>query len=182
MPTKTFSGSGRRRNPCGHQVSIRIEVVTLMVFDPDTRELLRTRPNPLSYDQARKLGDARPAGPPPRPSVKPVTVEHRSLGPPGVILVAGQNSLSGGRMPTPSRPFTSPSTPSRQIPRRRSAHLWRTAANLCAVSKPTAPMTMANRRPQPETRGHHRSGGAICGPACDRTDSSDRRRGTCQPE
>lgn len=31
------------------------------------RELLRTRPNPLSYEQARKLHGARPAGAPPRP-------------------------------------------------------------------------------------------------------------------
>jgi hypothetical protein len=40
----------------GRRVSIRIEVATLMVFDPDTRELLRPRPNPLSYDPARKVG------------------------------------------------------------------------------------------------------------------------------
>jgi transposase InsO family protein len=39
----------------GRRISIRIEAATLMFFDPDTRELLRTRPNPLTYDQARKL-------------------------------------------------------------------------------------------------------------------------------
>ena len=49
----------------GRRVTIRIEQATLMFFDPDTRELLRTRPNPLSWDQARKLRGARPAGPPP---------------------------------------------------------------------------------------------------------------------
>jgi len=51
----------------GRRVTIRIEDTTLMFFDPDTRELLRTRPNPLSWDQARTLRGARPAGPPPAP-------------------------------------------------------------------------------------------------------------------
>jgi hypothetical protein len=55
----------------GRRVSIRIQDATLMFFDPDTRELLRTRPNPLTYDQARKLRGARPAGPPPRPDDRP---------------------------------------------------------------------------------------------------------------
>jgi hypothetical protein len=81
-----------------------------MFFDPDTRELLRTRPNPLSYDQARKLRGARPAGPPPRPSVEPVTVQRRSSAT-GVIMVAGQNSLSAH--PRPHR---------RDRPRRRTHH------------------------------------------------------------
>jgi len=66
-----------------------------MFFDPDTRELLRTRPNPLTYDQARKLRGARPAGPPPRPSMEPVTVQRRPSAT-GVILVARQK-LSLGR-------------------------------------------------------------------------------------
>ncbi|MFZ0875237.1 MAG: IS481 family transposase, partial [Pseudonocardiaceae bacterium] len=57
----------------GRRVTIRIDDTTLMFFDPDTRELLRTRPNPLTYHQARRLRGARPAGPPPRPSVEPVT-------------------------------------------------------------------------------------------------------------
>jgi hypothetical protein len=34
------------------RVSIRIEDTTLMFFDPDTHELLGTRPNPLTHDQA----------------------------------------------------------------------------------------------------------------------------------
>lgn len=46
----------------GRRVSIRIEDVTLMFFDPDSRELLRTRPNPLTPEQARTLRGARPAG------------------------------------------------------------------------------------------------------------------------
>lgn len=72
----------------GRRIGIRIEAATLMLFDPDTWELLRTRPNPLTYDQARKLRGARPVGPPPRPSVKPVTVQRRPSA--TVILVAGQ--------------------------------------------------------------------------------------------
>jgi transposase InsO family protein len=78
----------------GRRVSVRIEDATLMFFDPDTRELLRTRPNPLTYDQARILRGARPAGPPPRPSVEPVTVQRRPSAT-GVILVAGQKLALG---------------------------------------------------------------------------------------
>jgi len=78
----------------GRQVTIRIEDATLMFFDPDTRELLRTRPNPLSWDQARKLRGARPAGPPPRPSVDPVTVYRRASNS-GVIMVVGQKIALG---------------------------------------------------------------------------------------
>ena len=48
---------------------------TLMFFDPDTRELLRTRPNPLTPDQVLRLQGARPAGPPPRPTHR---AGHRS--------------------------------------------------------------------------------------------------------
>ena len=61
----------------GRRVTIRIEAATLMFFNPDTRELLRTRPNPLTYDQARRLRGARPAGPPPRPSLEPITAQRR---------------------------------------------------------------------------------------------------------
>ena len=65
-----------------------------MFFDPDIRELLRTRPNPLTWDQARKLRGARPAGPPPRPSVEPVTVQRRASNS-GVIMVVGQKLALG---------------------------------------------------------------------------------------
>jgi transposase InsO family protein len=78
----------------GRRVSIRIEATTLMFFDPDTRELLRTRANPLSYDQARRLRGARPAGPPPRPSVEPITAQRRASNT-GVIMVAGQKLALG---------------------------------------------------------------------------------------
>ncbi len=78
----------------GMRVAIRIEETTLMFFDPDTRELLRTRPNPLTWDQARRLRGARPAGPPPRPSTEPVTVQRRASNT-GVIMVVGQKIALG---------------------------------------------------------------------------------------
>ena len=75
-------------------VSIRIEQNTLMFFDPATRVLLRTRPSPLTWDQARLLRGARPAGPPPRPSAEPVTAQ-RVASNTGVIMVAGQKIALG---------------------------------------------------------------------------------------
>ena len=78
----------------GRLISIRIEQNTLMFFDPQTRELLRTRPNPLTWDQARRLRGARPAGPPPRPSTEPITVQ-RVASNTGVIMVAGQKIALG---------------------------------------------------------------------------------------
>jgi transposase InsO family protein len=78
----------------GRQVGIRIEDKTLMFFDPGTRELLRTRPSPLSWDQARRLRGARPAGPPPRPSAEPVTVQ-RVASNTGIIIVVGQKIALG---------------------------------------------------------------------------------------
>ena len=78
----------------GRLVGIRIEENTLMFFDPETRELLRTRPNPLTWDQARRLRGARPAGPPPRPSAEPVTVQRRASNT-GVIMVVGQKIALG---------------------------------------------------------------------------------------
>jgi hypothetical protein len=78
----------------GTLVSIRIENDTLMFFDPATRVLLRTRPSPLTWDQARLLRGARPAGPPPRPSAEPVTVQRRASNT-GVIMVAGQKIALG---------------------------------------------------------------------------------------
>jgi transposase InsO family protein len=78
----------------GRRVAIRVEENTLMFFDPATRELLRTRPNPLTWEQARRLRGARPAGPPPRPSTEPVTVQRRASNT-GVIMVAGQKIALG---------------------------------------------------------------------------------------
>jgi transposase InsO family protein len=78
----------------GRLVSIRIEQNTMMFFDPGTRVLLRTRPSPLTWDQARRLRGARPAGPPPRPSAEPVTVQRRASNT-GVIMVVGQKIALG---------------------------------------------------------------------------------------
>ena len=65
-----------------------------MFFDPETRELLRTRPSPLTWEQARRLRGARPAGPPPRPSAEPVTAQ-RVASNTGVIMIAGQKIALG---------------------------------------------------------------------------------------
>lgn len=73
----------------GRRVSVRIEPTLLLVFDPETRELLRTRPNPLSWAQALRIQSVRPAGPPPRPRTEPVTVQRR-VSASGVITVASQ--------------------------------------------------------------------------------------------
>jgi hypothetical protein len=78
----------------GRRVGIRIEQNTLMFFDPATRELLRTRPSPLTWDQACRLWGASPAGPPPRPSAEPITVQRRASNT-GVIMVAGQKIALG---------------------------------------------------------------------------------------
>jgi hypothetical protein len=80
-----------------------------MFFDPDTRDLLRTRPNPLTYDQARKLHGARPAGPPPRPRTEPITVQRRASNT-GIIMVAGQNRPRRDQCTHRRYPLTSPST------------------------------------------------------------------------
>ncbi|GAA3237043.1 IS481 family transposase [Actinocorallia longicatena] len=78
----------------GRRVGIRIEGKTLAFFDLDTRELLRTRPNPLTSQQASGLRGARPAGPPPIPSTAPMTVQRRASAT-GVILIAGQKVSLG---------------------------------------------------------------------------------------
>ena len=50
----------------------------LLFFDPQTRELLRTRPNPLQPGEAALLQRGRPPGPVPRPSTEPITVQRRA--------------------------------------------------------------------------------------------------------
>ena len=78
----------------GRLLGIRIEQATLAYFDPVTRELLRTRPNPLTWDQAQRLRGARRAGPPPVPATSPVTVQRRASNS-GVIMVVGQKIALG---------------------------------------------------------------------------------------
>lgn len=78
----------------GLPVGIRIEPATLMFYDLDTRELLRTRPNPLTPQQIKGLRGVRPAGPPPRPSTEPIRAQRRASNT-GVIMVAGQKVALG---------------------------------------------------------------------------------------
>ena len=78
----------------GRQVGIRIEGATLQFFDLQTRELLRTRPNPIPPEKARALRGVRPVGPPPRPATEPVTVQRRASNT-GVIMVCGQKVALG---------------------------------------------------------------------------------------
>lgn len=70
----------------GRRVIVRIEENTLMFLDPDTRQLLRVRPNPLIWAKCLQLRGARPAGPPPVPERSPVTVQRRANAF-GVIMV-----------------------------------------------------------------------------------------------
>jgi len=78
----------------GQRVTVRIDDTTLTYFDAETRQLLRTRPSPFTYDQVRHLRGARPAGPPPRPSLEPIRVQRRASNS-GVIMVAGQKVALG---------------------------------------------------------------------------------------
>jgi transposase InsO family protein len=79
----------------GRRVGVYIEEgAPLLFFDPGTRELLRTRPNPLAPGEAARLQRARPVGPVPRPSTEPITVQRR-VASNGVLMVAGQKVAVG---------------------------------------------------------------------------------------
>ena len=65
-----------------------------MFYDPRSRALLRTRPNPLTSAEVARLRGVRPAGPPPRPSAEPIRVQRR-VSATGVIMVAGQTAALG---------------------------------------------------------------------------------------
>ena len=79
----------------GRRVGIYIEEgCPLLFFDPETRELLRTRANPLEPGEAAQLQRGRPPGPVPRPSTEPVTAQRRASNT-GVIMVAGQKVALG---------------------------------------------------------------------------------------
>ena len=58
-----------------------------MIFDQLTRELLRTRPNPLTAEDLEDVRGKKTASPPPRPTLEPVRVERR-VSDIGVIMVA----------------------------------------------------------------------------------------------
>jgi hypothetical protein len=78
----------------GQLVGIRIEPATLMFYDPESRVLLRTRPNPMTREQIARLRGARPAGPPPRPPTEPIRVQRRASAT-GLIVVCGQKIALG---------------------------------------------------------------------------------------
>jgi transposase InsO family protein len=78
----------------GRRVGIRIEPATLMFFDLNTRQLLRTRPNPLTPADISRLRGVRPAGPPPQPATGPVQVQRRASNS-GVVMVVGQKVALG---------------------------------------------------------------------------------------
>ncbi|AVT32588.1 hypothetical protein C6361_27490 [Plantactinospora sp. BC1] len=78
----------------GRRVGVRVDTHTLSFFDLETRELLRTRPNPLIPAQVARLRSARPAGPPPQPSTRPVRVQRRASNS-GGVMVAGQKVALG---------------------------------------------------------------------------------------
>jgi transposase InsO family protein len=78
----------------GRRVAVRIKPATLMFYDPNSRELLRTRPNTLTQDQTRRLQGARAAGPPPRPRTAPITVQRR-VSATGMITVCAQKIALG---------------------------------------------------------------------------------------
>ena len=79
----------------GRRVGVYIEEgAPLLFFDPDTRELLRSRPNPLAPGEAARLQRPCPVGPVPRPSTEPITVQRRASNT-GVIMVAGQKIAIG---------------------------------------------------------------------------------------
>ena len=80
----------------GRPVGVRIEPAALMFYDMDTRELLRTRANPLTSDEAKRQRGLRPAGLPPRPSTEPIRMQRR-VSNTGVVMVAGQKiALASG--------------------------------------------------------------------------------------
>ena len=100
----------------GRRVGIRVEEHTLMFFDLDTRELLRTRTNPLTPAEVLKLRGARPAGraraPRARddqarlqPSRLPPHLRRRHPGPPGPVLRPGHPAVRARRhLLVPERP------------------------------------------------------------------------------
>jgi hypothetical protein len=77
------------------RVGIYIEEgAQLLFFDPETRGLLRTRPNPLQPGEAAQLQRARSVGPVPRPPTEPIRGQRRASNT-GVIMVARQHVALG---------------------------------------------------------------------------------------
>lgn len=81
----------------GRKVGIYIEDSNpLFVLDPTTRELLRSRPNPLGPVATTHLQRTLPVGPLPRPSTEPITAQRQASAT-GAIVIAGQK-VSLGRL------------------------------------------------------------------------------------
>jgi hypothetical protein len=77
----------------GQRIAIRIDTHTLAFFDLDSRELLRTRPNPLAPAEVARLHGARPAGAPPQPPTE-LRIQRQASAT-GVIMVAWQKIALG---------------------------------------------------------------------------------------
>ena len=138
----------------GRRIGIRIEPDTLMMFDLDSRDLLRVRPNPLNYAKIIRLRGVRPAGPPPRPSIEPVRAQRRASNS-GVIMICGQKSPSAESTPTALSPSTSP--------RPRWPSSWPTATpaschgpppSRCVTSKPTGHDRPNPKLSRPDVKDH----------------------------
>jgi hypothetical protein len=119
----------------GRRVGIRIEPAVLMFYDLATRELLRTRKNPMTPQQVKGLRGARPAGPPPRPSAEPVRVQRRASNT-GVIMVVGQK-IALGRIHKHQTVtvLVSGTTPAVEFDDGHVRVIRRTTTSRCAASK-----------------------------------------------
>lgn len=78
----------------GTRVGVRLDGPTLTLFDLQTRELLRSHPNPLTPAEMLKVRGARPAGPMPQPRTDPIPVQRRTSNS-GGICVCGQKVALG---------------------------------------------------------------------------------------
>jgi hypothetical protein len=82
----------------GRPVGIYIEEGAPLLFtDPATRELLRTRPNPLQPGEAAQLQRTRLVGLVPRPSTERIRVQRRASNT-GRTWLSGHGTVSGRRI------------------------------------------------------------------------------------
>jgi transposase InsO family protein len=133
----------------GRRVGVRIDEQIVMFFDPDTRELLRTRPNPLTPAEILRLRSARPAGPPPQPSTRPVRVQRRASNS-GIVMVVGQK-IALGRDPRRAHrhPSTSPTPNWSSTATTAPAPSAAPPTNPSPASRPTGPAKSASWRDHP---------------------------------
>ena len=145
----------------GIPVAVRIEEQTLLFFDITTRELLRTRPNPITREQALRLRGVRPAGPPPRPSTEPIRIQRRPPIP-GSSWSPGRKSHSGAPIAARKSRSSSPTPPSRSTcPAKMSAPSGAPPPSPSVTSRPTG----HGRSPQfPRPNVRHQLAGKRQGP------------------